>query len=48
MLIAAGETLMFLKTESEDQAFTRCLCLAGGVICASVPLKCLDVSHRIP
>ena len=33
---------------NEVQAFTCCLCLAGGVICASVPLKCLDVSHRIP
>lgn len=48
MLIAAGETLMFLKSKIEIRALTSYPYIVGGVICTSLPLKCLGVSHRIP
>lgn len=48
MLIVAGETLMFLKSKIEIRALTCYPYKAGGVICTSLPLKCLGVSQRMP
>lgn len=48
LLIVAGETLMFLKSKIEIRALTCYPYKAGGVICTSLPLKCLGVSQRMP